>query len=57
MKKIYQKPEIQTVKLNVELPMASSLNMSKDHAVGGSHALSNQEGKIDIWNNEQNVLW
>lgn len=42
MKKIYQKPEIQTVKLNVELPMAASqyLNISEETEVG-SNALSN----------------
>lgn len=57
MKKIYQKPEIQTVKLNMELPMAASLylNISEETA-GGSNALSNREGNLNIWGENQG-LW
>lgn len=52
MKKIYQKPEIQSVKLNVELPMASSGNLNiYDDTLGGSEALGNMESDYDVWNN------
>lgn len=52
MKKIYQKPEIQSVKLNVELPMASSdyLNIYDD-TLGGTDALGNMESDYNVWNN------
>lgn len=53
MKKTYQKPEIQSVKLNVELPMAASsgnLNIYDD-TLGGSEALGNMESDYDVWNN------
>lgn len=58
MKKIYQKPVINTVRINTELPMAtsgSSMNIN-DESVSGSEALGNMEGGFDIWGNE-NGSW
>lgn len=54
MKKTYQKPVINTVRINTELPMASStfLNITDDTLVGGSDALGNMEGEFDIWGNK-----
>lgn len=50
MKRIYQKPEIELVKLNVELPVASSGNLNiYDDTLGGSNALGNKESDFDMW--------
>lgn len=56
MKKTYQKPVINTVRINAELPMASStyLNMDSNTTVSGSDALGNMEGGFDIWGNKNN---
>lgn len=54
MKKTYQKPVISTVRINTELPMATSgifLNIN-DTTVSGTDALGNMEGELDIWGNE-----
>lgn len=58
MKKTYQKPVINTIRINTELPMASSVVMDihDDMTVGGSAALGNQEGEFDIWGNK-NAGW
>lgn len=56
MKKTYQKPVINTVRINTELPMAtsgSSMNIN-DEPVSGSEALGNMEGGFDIWGNKNN---
>lgn len=58
MKKIYQKPVINTVRINTELPMATSgfsMNINNE-PVSGSEALGNMEGGFDIWGNE-NGSW
>ena len=54
MKKTYQRPVINTVRINAELPMASSVTMNiyGDETVGGSDALGNLEGEFDIWGNK-----
>lgn len=58
MKKAYQKPVINTIRINTELPMASSVFMDihDDIMVGGSDALGNLEGEFDIWGNK-NTGW
>lgn len=59
MKKTYQKPVINTVRINAELPMASSvtMNIHSDETVGGSEALGNMEGGLDIWGNRNANIW
>lgn len=54
MKKTYQKPAINTVRINTELPMAASaiMNIYGDETVGGSEGLGNLEGEFDIWGNK-----
>lgn len=54
MKKTYQRPAINTVRINTELPMASSatMNIHSDETVGGSEGLGNLEGEFDIWGNK-----
>lgn len=56
MKKTYQKPVINTVRINAELPMAASayMNIYDDTTVGGTDALGNLEGSLDIWGNKYN---
>ena len=54
MKKTYQKPAINTVRINAELPMAASaMGIYNDGTtIGGSDALGNLEGEFDIWGNK-----
>lgn len=55
MKKTYQKPAINTVRINTELPMAASaMGIYNDGTttIGGSDALGNLEGEFDIWGNK-----
>lgn len=58
MKKTYQKPVINTVRINTELPMASSkyVNIYDDTTVAGTDALGNLESGLDIWDNK-NYGW
>ncbi|RHP60288.1 hypothetical protein [Bacteroides sp. OF04-15BH] len=59
MKKIYQKPNLKSVKLISEsaLLQASNFNMGGTIEGDTSQALSNEEGKHDIWGNEGNGIW
>lgn len=54
MKKTYQKPAINTVRINTELPMAASaMGIYNDGTtIEGSDALGNLEGEFDIWGNK-----
>lgn len=54
MKKTYQKPAINTVRINTELPMAASaMGIYNDGTtIEGSAALGNLEGEFDIWGNK-----
>lgn len=59
MKKIYQRPSLRSIKLLHESALLNnSMEMGGDDQiidVGG--ALSNEEGKHDIWGNEGNGIW
>ena len=60
MKKSYQKPIINIVRINTELPMASSafVNIVDDGTtVAGSEGLGNLEGEFDIWGNKNSNIW
>lgn len=60
MKKTYQKPIINIVRINTELPMASSafVNIVDDGTtITGSEALGNMEGGLDIWGNRNANIW
>lgn len=59
MKKTYQKPAINTVRINTELPMAASaMGIYNDGTtITGSEALGNMEGGLDIWGNRNANIW
>lgn len=59
MKRTYQKPNLKSIKLISEsaLLQASNLNMGGTIDGGADQALSNEEGKHDIWGNSSNGIW
>lgn len=59
MKKTYQKPVINTVRINTELPMAASAYMETydDTTVAGIDALGNMESGLDVWGNKNGSMW
>lgn len=58
MKRTYQKPNLKSVKLICESALlnGSQLNMGSIDG-GADQALSNEEGKHDIWGNSSNGIW
>lgn len=58
MKRTYQKPNLKSVKLISESALLqASLNMGGTIDGGVNQALSNEEGKHDIWGNSSNGIW
>lgn len=59
MKKTYQKPNLKSVKLISESALlnGSQLNMGGTLDGGVDVALSNEEGKHDIWGNDGSSIW
>lgn len=59
MKKTYQKPNLKSVKLISESALlnSSQLNMGGTISGGADQALSNEEGKHDIWGNDGSSIW
>lgn len=62
MKRIYKKPTMKSVDLiTAEVLMNGSdkpsLGIDDNTTINGSEFLSNQEGKNDIWGNENNGIW
>lgn len=58
MKKTYQKPNLKSIKLISESALLNgSLNYGGKIEGGADQALSNEEGKHDIWGNEGNGIW
>lgn len=58
MKKTYQTPSLAIIRLNTELPMATSTSLGIfDETAGGSEALSNEESNINVWDNGGNGSW
>lgn len=59
MKKTYQKPNLKSVKLISESALlnGSQLNMGETIGGGADQALSNEEGKHDIWGNDGSSIW
>lgn len=50
MKKVYQKPVLDTMEMEQESMMAVSSLGIYDNTMGASDALSNEENDIDVWN-------
>lgn len=61
MKRTYNKPELKSVKLMIaeSLLTGSEQKVVVDEEVvlSGGGALSNEEGKHDIWGNSSNGIW
>lgn len=50
MKKVYQKPVLDTMEVEQESMMAISSLGIYENTIGASDALSNEESDIDVWN-------
>ena len=59
MKKTYQKPNLRSIKLLHESALlTNSLGLGRDdQKIDVGNALSNEEGKHDIWGNDGNGIW
>lgn len=59
MKKTYQKPNLKSVKLISESALLNGSVVMGEEAISGGadQALSNEEGKHDIWGNDGSSIW
>lgn len=59
MKKTYQKPNLKSVKLISESALLNSSQLNMGGTIDGDagQALSNEEGKHDIWGNDGSSIW